>query len=118
MKKVGIIRCQQTEHLCPGTSCFKAASTGRFNFEPFGPCEIIGFISCGGCPGKQAVARSAEMVKRGAEAIFMGTCIAKGTPIGFACPHWEQMKQAIEKKIGPNIPLIIGTHPAPGDKAK
>ncbi|QQE12161.1 CGGC domain-containing protein [Planctomycetota bacterium] len=118
MKKVGIIRCQQTEHLCPGTSDFKAAREGRFNFEQFGPCEVVGFISCGGCPGKQAVARSAEMVKRGAEAIFMATCICKGTPIGFACPHWEQMRDAIEKKLGPNVPLIIGTHPAPGDKKK
>lgn len=49
MKKVGIIRCQQTEDVCPGTTDFLVAPMGELGFEPLGPAEIIGFVSCGGC---------------------------------------------------------------------
>ena len=118
MTKVGIIRCQQTENMCPGTADFKAAKDGKFNFEEFGPCEVIGFVSCGGCPGKQAVTRAEMLAKRGAKAVFLASCIAKGTPIGFPCPHREMMEKAIKNKIGEDIPVIMGTHPAPGDKKK
>jgi len=109
MKKAGIIRCQQTEDMCPGTTDFKAASTGKYAFENFGPVEIVGFVSCGGCSGKRAVARAAMLRDRGAEIIFLASCIKKGSPIGMPCPHYEAMKTAIEKKLE-SIPLIDWTH--------
>lgn len=109
MKKVGIIRCQQTEDMCPGTTDFKTASSGKLAFEPFGPCEIVGFVSCGGCPGKRAVSRAKMLVERGAEVIFLASCIKKGNPVGMPCPNYEAMKTAIEKKIE-NIPLVDWTH--------
>ncbi len=39
MKKIGIIRCQQTEDICPGTACFKVATKGKLAFEEYGECE-------------------------------------------------------------------------------
>ena len=45
MKKVGIIRCQQTEDLCPGTTDFVTAAKGKGSFEAFGECQIVGFVS-------------------------------------------------------------------------
>ena len=63
MKKVGIIRCQQTEDLCPGTTDFVTAAKGKGSFEAFGECQIVGFVSCGGCPGKRAVARAKMLVE-------------------------------------------------------
>ncbi len=110
MKKVGIIRCQQTEDICPGTMDFKVASEGKLAFEETGPVEIIGFVSCGGCPGKRAVSRAKIMVDRGAEAIVFASCIKRGTPTGFACPHYEVMKEAIVRKIGASIKIIEYTH--------
>lgn len=109
MKKAGIIRCQQTEDMCPGTTDFKTASAGKLAFEAFGPCEIIGFVSCGGCPGKRAVTRAKMLVARGAEVIFLASCIKKGNPIGMPCPNYEAMKSAIEKKLE-TIPVIDWTH--------
>ena len=50
MKKIGIIRCMQTEDICPGTTDFSFAAQGKGAFEELGPCEVIGFVSCGGCP--------------------------------------------------------------------
>ena len=109
MKKVGIIRCQQTEDLCPGTTDFVTAAKGKGSFEAFGECQIVGFVSCVGCPGKRAVARAKMLVDRGAEAVALASCIGKGSPIGFPCPNREQMVQAIRAKIG-DIPLLEYTH--------
>lgn len=109
--KVGLIRCMQTEDMCPATTCFKVMNTKKLAFEGIeGEIEVIGVNTCGGCPGKKAVTRAAEMVKRGADTIVLASCITRGNPIGFACPHAEQMKAAIEKKVGESINMIDYTH--------
>jgi len=110
MKKVGIIRCRQTEDACPGTTDFKVASEGKLAFEGMGPATIVGFVSCGGCPGKRAVFRAKMMVDRGAEAIVFASCISRGSPIGFPCPHFAAMREAIIKKVGKEIEIIDYTH--------
>lgn len=110
MIKVGIIRCQQTEDLCPGTTDFKVASAGKLAFEATGPAEVIGFVSCGGCPGKRAVARSKVLVERGAEVIVFASCMKKGTPIGFPCPHFEAIKDAVTRMVGPEIWILDTSH--------
>ncbi|MFA8342874.1 MAG: CGGC domain-containing protein [Rhodothermaceae bacterium] len=110
MKKVGIIRCQQTEDACPGTTDFKVAANGKLAFQESGPVEVVGFVSCGGCPGKKAVFRAKNMVDRGAEGIAFASCISRGNPIGFACPHFDQMKKSIIKKVGEEIEIFDYTH--------
>lgn len=56
----------QTEDYCPGTTDFKVirVKAGAFS-EVEEEIEIIGFINCGGCPGKKALLRARELVKRG-----------------------------------------------------
>ncbi len=110
MKKVGIIRCQQTEDMCPGTSDFKVAASGKLAFESTGPVEIVAFVSCGGCPGKRAVSRAQMMVDRGVDIIAFASCISKGNPIGFPCPHFEEIKKAVSRKIGSEIEILDYTH--------
>lgn len=109
--KVGILRCTQTEDYCPGTTCFKLAQAGKGSFEAVGePIEVIGFVNCGGCPGKKSLLRAREMVKRGAEAIVFASCIQKGTPIGFPCPHAQQMRDMIAKDLGDSVKILDYTH--------
>jgi len=108
--KVGIIRCQQTEDLCPGNTDFKVAAEGLKGFEETGPVEVMGLVSCGGCPGKRAVARAKVMVERDAEAIVFASCISRGNPIGMPCPHWGHMRESIGKAVGSEIALIDYTH--------
>lgn len=108
--KIGIIRCQQTEEFCPATTCIKCAQAGKLAFEEMGPSEIVGIVSCGGCSGKHAVNRARLLVERGAEVIALASCIFKGTPIGFPCPHAEEMKKAIVNKVGENIRVLDYTH--------
>jgi len=110
MKKVGIIRCQQTEDMCPGSTCLKVAKEGKSAFEESGPVEIVAFVSCGGCPGKRAVARAKLMADRGAEAIAIASCISRGNPIGFPCPHYANMRDAIIKKVGTEMQILDYTH--------
>jgi len=109
--KVGLIRCLQTEDMCPATTDFKVMKEKKCSFEGVeGDIEIIGINTCGGCPGKKAVTRAQEMVKRGADTIVLASCIKRGNPIGFACPNQEKIKEAIEKKLGDNVRIIDYTH--------
>ena len=110
MKKIGIIRCQQTEDLCPGTTDFLTAAQGKGAFAPFGECQVIGFVSCGGCPGKHAATRAKMLVERGAEAVALASCVTLGKPLDFPCPHSEQMKKAILKQIDGKALLLDHTH--------
>ena len=109
-KKVGIIRCQHTEDLCPGTTDFKVARRGKCAFEEIGPVQVVGFVSCGGCPGKRSAGRAKIMVERGAEVIALGSCIKKGNPIDYPCPHFESIKRAIEKAVGDGVLVLDYTH--------
>ena len=109
--KVGLIRCMQTEDMCPTTICLKVMKHKKLAFEGITEeIEVIGVNTCGGCPGKKAVTRAAEMVKRGADTIVLASCITKGNPIGFPCPHAAQMKTAIENEVGETIRMIDYTH--------
>jgi predicted metal-binding protein len=110
MKKIGIIRCQQTEDMCPGTTCFMYALQGVGAFEKTGPVEVVGFVSCGGCPGKKAVMRAKTLIEKGAEAVVFASCIVRGTPIGFPCPYHATIKAAIVKKVGSAVEIIEFTH--------
>ena len=110
MLKAGIIRCQQTEDMCSADADFKAAREGTGSFQETGPVEIVGFITCGGCPGKRAVPRAKLMVERGAEVIAFASCISKGNPIEFPCPFFTKMRDAVPKKIGTDIRILEWTH--------
>ena len=109
--KAGLIRCMQTEDMCPGTTDFKVMREKKCAFEGVGEeIEVIGFTTCGGCPGKKAITRAAEMVKRGADTIVLCSCITKGNPIGFACPYAQAMKTSIVKKLGDSVKIVDYTH--------
>ena len=72
--------------------------------------EIIGFVSCGGCPAKKSVLRARELVRRGADTIALASCIQRGTPIGYPCPFAAEMKELIAKDLGQGITILDYTH--------
>lgn len=97
--------------MCPAANYLKVMRERKLAFEGLEEeIEVTGVATCGGCPGKKAVTRAAMMVKQGAEAIAMASCITKGNPIGFACPHKEQMQAAISAKAGQNVKFFDYTH--------
>ena len=109
--KVGIIRCMQTEDMCPGTSDFKAINERTGAFEGvFEDIEIVGFVNCGGCPAKKATLRAQMLVERGADTIVFASCIQKGTPIGYPCPFAKKMKELVRETVGDDIRILDYTH--------
>ena len=109
--KLGIIRCMQTEDYCPGTADFKAVRLHMGSFAQVEEeIEIVGFTNCGGCPGKKAVLRARELVKRGADAIAFASRIQKGTPIGYPGPFHQKMQELVEKEVGEDVRILEYTH--------
>jgi predicted metal-binding protein len=110
MKKIGIIICGRYQS-CGGGKCFRALREreGAFSRYPQDETvEIVGYSSCGGCPGGNVEYVPEEMVKNGAEVIHLATGLVVGYP---PCPYLRQFKQFIEKRYG--LPVVVGTHPIP-----
>jgi len=110
MKTVGIIRCQLTEDKCLGTNDFRVAANGLKAFETVGDCEVIGFISCGGCPGTKIGHRVQLLEAKGAEVIAISSCISKGSPFKKVCQNWDKMQEEIENHINEKTILLNYTH--------
>ncbi len=110
MKRIGVIICDRYRS-CGGGKCFRALRErqGGFSIYPADePVEIVGFSSCGGCPGGNIEYVPEEMKKNGAEAIHLATGFVVGYP---PCPYIRDFKVFIETKFG--ISVVVGTHPVP-----
>lgn len=108
--KVGIIICDRYRE-CAGGKCFRAARQreGGFSCYPAEePLEIVGYTTCGGCPGGNIEYTPEEMLKNGAEAIHLATGLVVGFP---PCPYLDYFKDFIEGRYG--VPVVVGTHPIP-----
>lgn len=109
--KVGIIRCMQTEDFCPGTADFKAVREKTGVFEGVEEeIMIVGFVSCGGCPGKKAALRARELVRPGADTIAFASCVRKGTPVGYPCPFTKKMCEVVRNAFGEEVKRLEYTH--------
>ena len=108
---VGIIRCMQTEDFCPGSADFIMVRDKKGAFEGVDEeINIVGFTSCGGCPGKKAALRAQMLVERGADTIAFASCIQKGTPIGYPCPFAGKMKEIVQNTAGEDVKILDYTH--------
>ncbi len=108
--KIGIIICDRYKG-CAGGKCFRAMQNREGAFDIYSkeePLEIVGYTSCGGCPGGNIEYTPEEMIKNGAEAIHFATGFVVGYP---PCPYILFFKKFIENKYRINV--IVGTHPIP-----
>ena len=101
---LGIIRCMQTEDYCPGSRDFRTIRERKGAFMGADDIQLVGFINCGGCPGKKAVLRARSLVEQGADTIAFASCISKGTPIGYPCPFAKRMRELVQKEVEPLTP--------------
>ncbi len=110
MAKIGIIICARYKD-CGGGKCFRALRerAGAFAVYPRDEeVEIVGFSTCGGCPGGNVEYVPAEFKKNGATAVHLATGLVVGYP---PCPHIRRFKAFIETAY--DLPVIVGTHPIP-----
>ena len=110
MKKIGIVICGRYQS-CGGGKCFRALRerVGGFAIYPKDEkVEIVGYSTCGTCPGGNVEYVPEEMIKNGAEAIHLATGMVVGYP---PCPRIRHFKEFIESYY--RTPVVIGTHPIP-----
>ena len=84
----------------------------RSESEPEQGAQSVGFINCGGCPGKKAVLRARSLVEQGADTIAFASCISKGTPIGYPCPFAKRMRELVQKEVGDGVRILDYTQDA------
>jgi len=108
--KIGIIICHRY-HNCAGGKCFRAMQNreGAFSiYKKEDDLEIVGYTSCGGCPGGNVEYSPEEMVKNGAEVIHLATGLVVGYP---PCTNISHFKKYIEERY--KVKVVVGTHPIP-----
>lgn len=107
--RIGIILCDRYA-TCAGGKCFRAlrAREGAFDVYRDREVEVVGFTTCGGCPGGNIEYAPEEMKRNGAEVIHLATGLVVGYP---PCPHLETFERFIPERF--NLPVVIGTHPIP-----
>ena len=107
--KIGIIICDRYRE-CAGGKCFRALKNKEGAFESYKDqdVEIVGYTTCGGCPGGNVEYAPAEMQKNGAKVIHLATGFIVGYP---PCPYVEHFCNFIETQYG--IKVVVGTHPIP-----
>jgi len=110
MVKIGVMICDRNRK-CTGNKCFKSMleRDGVFSeYPPDEPIEVVGWMSCGGCPGERLEFAPTDMKKYGAEVIYLASCYLAGYPV---CPYIRDHKTYIENVVG--LPVVVGTHPMP-----
>ena len=108
--KIGIIICDRYKS-CAGGKCLRSLKhrEGAFSIYPREEdVEIVGYTTCGGCPGGNMEHAPEEMEKNGATVIHLATGLVVGYP---PCPYISSFKALIEEKYRLNV--VIGTHPIP-----
>jgi len=103
--KIGIIICDRYKN-CTGGKCFRAMQNREGAFEIYSkkePLEIVGYTSCGGCPGGNIEYAPEGMIKNGAEAIHLATGFVVGYP---PCPSISHFKKFIEDKYKVKVVII------------
>jgi predicted metal-binding protein len=108
--KIGIIICDRY-HTCAGGKCFRSVREREGAFDIYSKndeVEVVGFTSCGGCPGGNIEYAPEEMKKNGAEVIHLATGMLVGYP---PCPRVDYFRKFIPERFG--LKVVVGTHPIP-----
>jgi predicted metal-binding protein len=108
--KIGIIICDRYRN-CTGGKCLKSLNNREGAFDMYSKdevVELVGYTSCGACPGGNIEYAPEEMKKNGVELIHLATGFVVGYP---PCPYIKEFKELIEVKFG--LKVVIGTHPIP-----
>jgi predicted metal-binding protein len=107
--KIGIIICDRYKS-CAGGKCFRSVKekAGAFDIYKDREVELVGYTTCGGCPGGNIEYAPEELKKNGAEVIHLATGMVVGYP---PCPYINSFKSFIETKY--DLKVVVGTHPIP-----
>jgi predicted metal-binding protein len=107
--KIGIIICDRYR-TCAGGKCLRAMreKEGAFDIYAGKDIELVGYTTCGGCPGGNIEYAPEELKRNGAELVHLATGMIVGYP---PCPYIKDFVKLIEAKFG--MKVVVGTHPIP-----
>jgi predicted metal-binding protein len=104
--KIAVVRCDIVSEVCPGVGCLKAFNKRKVHFSGYAEAEIVGFFTCGVCPGRRVHRLVDSLLKHGVDVVHLSSCMLmeSGYP---KCPHIGEIKQMIIKK---GVKVVEGTH--------
>ncbi len=107
--KVGIIICDRYR-TCAGGKCLRALTNREGAFASYREkaVELVGYATCGGCPGGNVEDAPAEMKRNGASVVHLATGLIVGYP---PCPYLDHFRRMIPAKY--QLQVVVGTHPIP-----
>jgi predicted metal-binding protein len=107
--RIGIIICDRYR-TCAGGKCIRALRNreGAFSRYQGKDVELVGYTTCGGCPGGNIEYAPAEMRNNGAEVVHLATGLIVGYP---PCPYVESFCDFLRTKY--ELEVVVGTHPIP-----
>jgi predicted metal-binding protein len=107
--RIGIIICHRY-HACAGGKCLRATRNREGAFRTYNDqnLELVGYTTCGGCPGDNVEYAPAEVQRNGAQVIYFATGLVDGYP---PRPHLLRFQDFIKTKYGMGV--AMGTHPIP-----
>ena len=109
MKRLAIIICDRY-HTCAGGKCLRALRNREGAFARYAEeeVELVGYTTCGGCPGGNVEYVPAEMKKNGADVVHLATGLVVGYP---PCPSLDAFREFVPETYG--LEVVVGTHPIP-----
>ncbi len=111
---VAVVRCEIVSEVCPGVGCLKAFNKHIELFKEYDKnARLVGFFTCGGCPGRRVFRLANNLKKYGVDVIHLSSCMLMEEPFT-RCPHKEEIKKSIE---GLGIKVVDGTHHEVGQYA-
>lgn len=118
MARIGIITCaNMTNDLaCSSAGCLEDSHAGKGKFTQYqerGGAQVIGIISCSGCPTLRApekiLRRVRTLAASGVEAIHFAYCLERN------CPFKNKYRQILQAEF-PEIAFVSGTHEIPEER--
>jgi len=105
--RIAVVRCETVSEVCPGVACFKAFNGRKQSFKNYDQdAEIIGYFSCGGCPGRRVSRLVDSLKKYGLDVVHLSSCMKLQGNYP-PCPHYDEIRKNIESK---GIKVVDGTH--------
>jgi predicted metal-binding protein len=107
--RIGIVVCDRYR-TCAGGKCFRALSRREGAFAAYrdADVELVGYTTCGGCPGGNLEYAPEEMKRNQVDVIHVATGAIVGYP---PCPHLGHFLRFVPEKFG--LGVVAGTHPIP-----
>ncbi|MDH7498732.1 MAG: CGGC domain-containing protein, partial [Syntrophomonadaceae bacterium] len=105
--RIAVVRCETVSEVCPGVGCLQAVQAKHAHFAGYAEgVELVGFFTCGGCPGRRVGRLVERLLDFGLDAVHLSSCVMLEGEYP-RCPHREQMARTIEAR---GVRVVKGTH--------